>query len=71
MENLVCEQCGGKNIQILAWINPRTQEFVSTVNTPLEREDCRCVDCEEHVSLITEEEFLIKSKFVKIKSNLK
>lgn len=43
-----CSECGGINIQILAWIDPNTNEYKA--DGPGEDQDRWCEDCEEHVS---------------------
>lgn len=53
LDILHCPVCGGTNVQIMAWINANTNEYVSDVNTPAEREDTWCDDCEEHTGLVT------------------
>lgn len=35
LDILHCPVCGGTNVQIMAWINANTNEYVSDVNTPL------------------------------------
>ena len=39
-----CKKCGSTNIQILAWVNPNTNEVVADN----EEKECWCEDCEEH-----------------------
>lgn len=52
---LVCEQCGGKNIQILAWVDANTYEYRS--GGCGEEDDRWCEDCQEHVTFVDEDEF--------------
>lgn len=44
---LVCNKCGGDNIQILAWVDANTNRYVSEYG--LTNDDRWCNDCEEHV----------------------
>lgn len=53
---LVCEECGGKNIQIMAWVNANTHEYIEDGWS--EVQDNWCDDCESHVNFIDEEDFL-------------
>ncbi len=52
---LVCEKCSKKNIEIMVWINPNTEEVSSDAGG-----DAWCPDCEEHVSLREEEDISLK-----------
>ena len=53
---LVCEQCGGKNIEIRAWVDANLSLYHSEGCN--EWNDRWCSDCEEHVNFIEEEEYL-------------
>ncbi len=55
MEKLVCKQCGGSNIQVLAWIDPNTNEYRDEY-TAGDCEDTWCDDCRAHVGFDAEEE---------------
>lgn len=52
---LVCEKCGGSNIQILAWVDANTNEYkeehINDINSKW------CENCKEHINLINEEEY--------------
>ena len=50
---LYCPECGGTNVQIMAWVDANTNKYCSDVNTPAEREDTWCDDCEKHTGLAT------------------
>ena len=49
----VCEKCGGKNIQVKAWIDPNTDKKVDDIT--LEKQDIWCVDCQKHVRIEPED----------------
>lgn len=55
-EYLVCSVCGGKNVQIKAWIDPNVNETID--DSYFDDEDTWCDDCKNHTGLITESEFL-------------
>jgi hypothetical protein len=50
---LVCETCGGKNVQMKAWVNANTLEYVETSDY----DDDYCEDCKDITCLITEAEY--------------
>jgi len=54
-ELLVCKICGSINIQTLHWIDSNTKVFKS--EGPGEEESNWCIDCEQHVEIITLQEF--------------
>lgn len=59
---LVCEICGGKDIETLAWVDANTGEYKSD-SGDYDEDTNWCNDCEEHVNLISEEEYLyLKNK---------
>lgn len=45
---LVCSKCGGKNIQVLAWIDANTNEYISDY-TDGDINDNWCDDCGTNV----------------------
>jgi hypothetical protein len=45
---LICEECGGTNIHVLAWVDANTNEYIS--ESCNEEEDRWCGDCQQHVS---------------------
>lgn len=49
---LVCDECGGKNVHIVAWVNANTLEYKSSYGDG--SEDNWREDCQAHVSLKTE-----------------
>ncbi len=49
LETLYCSECGGTNIQIQAWVDANTNEYVSDADL----DDAWCDDCEEHVDIAT------------------
>lgn len=53
LKTLYCPQCGGTNVQVMAWVDANTNEYCSDVNTPPEIEDTWCDDCEDHTGLRT------------------
>lgn len=54
-EILVCEQCGSKKIQTLAWVDANTNKYVGEFSN--EKQDNWCENCEEHVYFTTEETY--------------
>ncbi len=42
-----CSQCGGTNVQIQAWVDPNTNQYISDI----EDGKCWCEDCEEKTNL--------------------
>lgn len=45
MEKYVCKECGSENIQVKAWIDPRTNEIIDWVDGG--ENECWCEDCQE------------------------
>lgn len=43
-----CSECGGINVQVEAWVDANTDEYLSDINDDGE---CWCEDCEEHTRL--------------------
>ena len=50
---LKCEQCGGTNVQCLAWVDANTNEYKGDFTQ--ESQDQWCEDCQDHVNLIWEQ----------------
>ena len=50
----VCEKCGGKNIQIKAWIDPNTDKKVEDLDS-IVTEDMWCNDCKDFVRIEPED----------------
>lgn len=50
LNTLYCSECGSSDVQIQAWVDANTHEYESSVNNPLEIQDCWCNDCEDHVN---------------------
>lgn len=44
---LVCNECGGTNIQITAWVDPNTNEYIGECGT--DNEDKWCEDCQDFI----------------------
>lgn len=44
---LVCSKCGGTNVQVLAWVDANTNEYISEAE-PI---DTWCEDCDIHIKL--------------------
>jgi len=55
MENLVCEECGGNNIQALAWVNANTNKYEAMGNN--DENDRWYIDCDEHVNFILKKDY--------------
>ena len=52
---LVCERCGSREIQMMAWVDPNTLEYVSSIDA--DADDQWCEACQEHVWFCSLEEF--------------
>lgn len=52
---LVCERCGSREIQMMAWVDPNTLEYVSSIDA--DADDQWCDACQEHVWFCSLEEF--------------
>lgn len=44
---LVCDECGSREIQMMAWVDPNTSECTSTIDA--DSDDRWCDTCQEHV----------------------
>ena len=44
----VCSECGSPNVQVPAWVNANTNEYVSDLYNS---DECWCEDCEKHTKL--------------------
>lgn len=56
---LVCENCGGKKIEVKAWVDANTNKYIGEVGEgDLNIDDCWCNTCEEHTNLIDESLFI-------------
>lgn len=53
LKTLYCPICGGTHVQIIAWVDANTNQYCSDVNTPLEKEDTWCEDCEDYTGLFS------------------
>lgn len=52
IQKFVCEECGSTNVEITAWVDANTNEYVS------DSDDSEwCSECEAHNTLITLKEF--------------
>ena len=47
---LACENCNGRNITTLAWVDANTNEYKSDGLS--EEEDNWCEDCKKHINFI-------------------
>lgn len=54
-----CRHCGSDRVQVMAWVNANTSEWICDVNDPLEPEDVWCEDCEAHSEIATFRELWI------------
>lgn len=52
---LVCQECGSREIQMMAWVDPNTLEYVSSIDA--DSDDQWCDACQEHVWFCSLEEF--------------
>ena len=57
MSKLVCENCGGTNIQTRAWIDANTNE-ITDADGGGDRDDNWCEDCEQHLLFVDENDFV-------------
>lgn len=46
---LVCNNCGGSNIEVKAWVNPNTLEIIQMLDDEIE--DIWCRDCNLYVGI--------------------
>lgn len=54
-DKLVCSQCGGKNVQIRAWIDANTNKYIG--DAVCDDGDTWCEDCEDHTGLVMKSEY--------------
>ena len=52
---LVCDECGSREIQMMAWVDPNTLEYASSIDA--DSDDQWCDACQEHVWFCSLEEF--------------
>lgn len=52
---LVCDECGSREIQMMAWVDPNTSECTSTIDA--DSDDRWCDTCQEHVWFCSLAEF--------------
>lgn len=57
---LVCEECGGDQIQNLVWADANTDEVLDSSTG--ETQDRWCDDCSGHVDFVLETEFKKRAK---------
>lgn len=50
LDTLYCAECGSTSIQVRAWIDPNTNEYISDCE---DDNNCWCEDCEEHTTMRT------------------
>lgn len=43
-----CSECGGTNVQVQAWVNANTNEYVDDIT---DNAECWCEDCMKHIKL--------------------
>lgn len=48
----VCKECGGKNVQHVAWVSTNTHEVRDDYGTWCHGDNSWCEDCEEHTQLV-------------------
>ena len=56
MEKFVCEECGGTDIQIKAWVDANTLEYQEGCDLG-DEDDNWCEDCEEHTNIMHKDEY--------------
>ena len=47
---LVCEECGGTNVQTKAWVDANSNKYISNIGEG-DKDDNWCEDCQCHVGL--------------------
>ena len=52
---LVCQECGSREIQMMAWVDPNTLKYASSIDA--DSDDQWCDACQEHVWFCSLEEF--------------
>lgn len=62
MSKLVCEKCGGKNIQVLAWVDANTHKYKGE-GPCIDTDSNWCEDCKAHVYITDEEVYLENLNF--------
>ena len=58
----ICEQCGGKNIEMKAWIDANDNRVLDLCSSDGYPEEQWCRDCNEHVYFVEENSISIKEK---------
>ena len=58
----ICEQCGGKNIEMKAWIDANDNRVLDLCSSDGDPEEQWCRDCNEHVYFVEENSISIKEK---------
>lgn len=54
-DTVVCEKCGGFNIETRAWVDVNTDEVLDACADG--DEDNWCRDCQEHLGFVSHKEF--------------
>jgi hypothetical protein len=52
----VCSKCGGTNVQLVAWVDPNTNEVFDDYGSWNSIDTKFCADCDENVALIEKED---------------
>jgi len=60
-DKLVCSQCGGKNVQIHAWVDANTNKYIG--DDMWDDGDTWCEDCEDHTGLVMKSEYNLNYNF--------
>jgi hypothetical protein len=53
---LVCDRCGGENIQCLDWVDVNTNAFIGS-NESLSEGERWCEDCQDHVYFVEKKDY--------------
>lgn len=59
---LVCTKCGSSDVQSQAWVNANDHTQIDFSLSETTKNGNWCNDCEEHVPLMPEEEFLVQQE---------
>lgn len=65
LKTLYCSQCGGIHLQVKAWVDANTNEYISDTDD----DDVWCDDCEENVNPATLSQLWSKLSKVPVNEN--
>lgn len=53
---IVCDQCGSADVQLMAWVDPNSNEIIDDVGPWQSKDNNYCNDCDKHVVLTRADE---------------